>query len=234
MAPCCALSVAEDPESAGVPAPPPAPAGDPASASLVEETLETKIAYDGVFIQVVRDRVRCADGHVAVREYIRHPGAVLIVAMPDDQTVLLERQYRYALRRSFVEMPAGKLEAGEDPLACAQRELREETGYRASRWDCLGAFHNAIGYSDEQIAVYLARDLRYAGASLTEPGEVLQVFSAPWRELLQWTTSGVVTDVKTIVGVHWLERFFAQGNAAPASNEARAVPPQGMTDRRSS
>ena len=230
MAPCCALSVAEDPESAAAPA----PAGDTASASLVEVTLETKIAYDGVFIQVVRDRVRCADGHVAVREYIRHPGAVLIVAMPDDQTVLLERQYRYALRRSFVEMPAGKLEPGEDPLACAQRELLEETGYSASRWDRLGAFHNAIGYSDEQIAVYLARDLRYAGASSTEPGEVLQVFSAPWRELLQWTTSGIVTDVKTIVGVHWLERFFAQGTATSTTDDAGAGPTQRPPDGGSS
>ena len=126
------------------------------------------------------------------------------------------------------------LEAGEDPLACAQRELREETGYSASRWDRLGAFHNAIGYSDEQIAVYLARDLRYAGASSTEPGEVLQVFSAPWRELLQWTTSGIVTDVKTIVGVHWLERFFARGTATSATDDARAGPTQGLPDGGSS
>jgi len=165
--------------------------------------------------------VRCADGHVAVREYIRHPGAVLIIAMLDDQTVLLERQYRYALRRSFVEMPAGKLEPGENPLDCAQRELLEETGYSAMRWDRLGAFHNAIGYCDEQIAVYLARDLRFDGTSSSEPGEVLQVFSAPWRDLLQWTTSGIVTDVKTIVAVHWLERFFAKG-AAPLASAGRS------------
>lgn len=226
MAPCCALSVAEDPESAGVPALP-AAAGQNASASLVEATLESKIAYDGVFIQVMRDRVRCADGHVAVREYIRHPGAVLIIAMPDDQTVLLERQYRYALRRIFVEMPAGKLEPGEDPLACAQRELLEETGYAAKRWERLGAFHNAIGYCDEQIAVYLARDLHFAGTSSTEPGEVLQVFTAPWRELLQWTAAGIVTDVKTIVGAYWLERFFAQGAASSPATGASAGASQG-------
>lgn len=227
MAPCCARSVAEDPESAASPQLP-AAGGEPASASLAEVTLESKIAYDGVFIQVVRDRVRCADGHVAVREYIRHPGAVLIVAMPDDQTVLLERQYRYALRRSFVEMPAGKLEPGEDPLECAQRELLEETGYTAARWHRLGAFHNAIGYCDEQIAVYLARDLRFTGTSSSEPGEVLQVFTAPWRELLQWTTSGIVTDVKTIVAVHWLERFFAQGATPPGAADARAGPARGV------
>jgi len=225
--------VAENPKSAPAPVPP-ALAGDTASASLVEETLETKIAYDGVFIQVIRDRVRCADGHVAVREYIRHPGAVLIVALLDDQTLLLERQYRYALRRSVVEMPAGKLEPGEEPLACAQRELLEETGYRAARWDRLGAFHNAIGYSDELIAVYLARDLHFVGSSSCEPGEVLQVFRAPWRELLQWTTSGIVTDVKTIVGVHWLERFFARGAPALSGAEAHAGLPQGAPGRASS
>jgi len=220
MVPCCALSVAENFPSAPGPS---GLTGEGASDPLVEVTLESQVAYDGVFIQVVRDRVRCADGHVAVREYIRHPGAVLIVAMTDADTVLLERQFRYSLRRSFVEMPAGKLETGEDPLACAQRELLEETGYSAARWDWLGAFHNAIGYSDEQIAVYLARDLSFVGASSTEPGEVLEVFRAPWRELLQWTNSGIITDVKTIVAVHWLEHFLARSEAPAAAT----VPPTG-------
>jgi ADP-ribose pyrophosphatase len=183
---------------------------DARSELLVETTLESQLAYDGVFFQVVRDRVRCPDGHVGVREFIRHPGAVMIVAMPDPQTVLLERQFRYALGRCFIEMPAGKLERGEDALACAQRELTEETGYRAARWDHLGAFHNAIGYSDEKIEVYLARDLDFVGTS-TDAGEVLEVFSAPWRSLLEWTNTGVVSDVKTIIGVHWLAHFLAGG-----------------------
>lgn len=194
---------------------PPGLERDAGSDPLAETTLESRLAYDGVFFRVMRDRVRCADGHVAEREFIRHPGAVMIIAMPDEYTVLLERQFRYALGRSFIEMPAGKLEAGEAVLACAQRELAEETGYRAARWDRLGAFHNAIGYCDEKIEVYLARELAFVGTA-TEAGEVLEVFTADWRLLLEWTRTGVVTDVKTIVGVHWLEHFLAGSPTTPA------------------
>jgi len=147
---------------------------------LAEVTLESAVAYDGVFFRVVRDRVRCADGHLGVREFIRHPGAVMIVPLLDADTIVLERQFRYPLGRSVIELPAGKLEPGEDPVACAQRELLEETGYRAARWTRLGAFNNAIGYSDEQIAVYLAQDLQRSAAS-TDAGEVIEVFTAGCR-----------------------------------------------------
>jgi ADP-ribose pyrophosphatase len=192
MAQCCERSVAD------------------ADDRLLEVTLDSAPAYDGVFFRVVRDRVRCPDGHIGVREFIRHPGAVMIVALLDADTLVLERQYRHPLGRCFIEMPAGKLEPGEDPLACAQRELIEETGYRAAHWERLGAFHNAIGYSDEQIAVYLARDLSFVGAS-ADAGEVLEVFTAGWRELLDWITQGQVTDGKTIVGAYWLQRYLAGG-----------------------
>ena len=187
----------------------PAPQGG-ADDPLREHTLSSEQVYDGYFFQIQRDRVRCADGHESIREYLRHPGAVMIVAMPDEDTVVLERQFRYPLGRSFIEMPAGKLEAGEDPLDCARRELAEETGYQARHWERLGAFHNAIGYSNERIEIYLARDLHLA-ASAREPGEVLQVFTAPWRQLLDWIDEGSVTDVKTIIGAYWLARRHAQG-----------------------
>jgi len=197
--------VAEEKPTAG-----PAAAGDAPDDALAEVQLDTAVAYRGVFFDVVRDSVRCPDGHLGVREFIRHPGAVMIVALLDDDTVVLERQYRYPLGRSFIEMPAGKLEAGEDPLDCARRELAEETGYQARHWERLGAFHNAIGYSNERIEIYLARDLHLA-ASAREPGEVLQVFTAPWRQLLDWIDEGSVTDVKTIIGAYWLARRHAQG-----------------------
>ena len=148
---------------------------------LAEVQLDTALAYRGVFFDVTRDNVRCPDGHLGVREFIRHPGAVMIVALLDPDTVVLERQFRYPVGRSFIEMPAGKIDPGEDPLTCARRELREETGYEAGRWERLGAIHNAIGYSDEKIEIYLARDLVFAGTA-TEAGEVLEVFTAPWRQ----------------------------------------------------
>lgn len=176
---------------------------------LEEHTLDSALVYEGVFLRVLRDTVRAPDGHVTVREYLQHPGAVMMIPLFDDGTVLLERQYRYPLRRSFIEFPAGKIDAGESLLACARRELLEETGYQATEWTHLGGFHNAIGYCDEKIEVFVARGLTRAADANTDAGEVLEVFTAPWRDLLDWTRDGRVTDVKTIVGAYWLERFVA-------------------------
>jgi ADP-ribose pyrophosphatase len=175
---------------------------------LTEETLESRLAYEGVFLKVFEDRVRCPDGHVAPREYLRHPGAVMMIPLLDDGRLVLERQYRYPLRRSFIEFPAGKIDAGESVLGCAQRELLEETGYIAAEWFYLGGFHNAIGYCDEKIEVYLARGLT-RGAARTDDGEVLEVFVATLGQLRDWIRDGSVTDVKTIVGTYWLQDFLA-------------------------
>lgn len=175
---------------------------------LAEETLASEVVFEGGFLKVFRDRVRCPDGHVAGREFVRHPGAVMMIPLLDDGQVVLERQFRYPLGRSVIEFPAGKIESGEGMLQCAQRELLEETGYTADEWIYLGGFHNAVGYSDEKIEVYLARGLAHEGAR-TDDGEVLEVFSAPWENLLGWIRDGAVTDVKTIVGTYWLERFLA-------------------------
>ena len=153
--------------------------------------------------------VRAPDGHVSTREYLRHPGAVMMIPLLDDGRVVLERQFRYPLRPQFHRVPGRKDRTrARALLACAQRELREETGYVARDWTYLGAFHNAIGYSDEKIEVFLARGLTHVGAQL-DAGEVLEVFTAPWHEVLDWVRDGTVTDVKTIVGAYWLERFLA-------------------------
>jgi ADP-ribose pyrophosphatase len=175
---------------------------------LAEETLESRLAYEGVFLKVFVDRVRCPDGHVAPREYLRHPGAVMMMPLLDDGRLVLERQYRYPLRASFIEFPAGKIDRGEALLDCAQRELLEETGYRAREWTYLGSFHNAIGYSDEAIYVYLARGLAL-GSARTDDGEVIEIFTATLAELLDWIRAGTVTDVKTIVGAYWLQQHLA-------------------------
>jgi len=175
---------------------------------LAEHTLESRLAYQGQFLRVYEDTVRCPDGHVAPREYLRHPGAVMVVPVLDDARLVLERQYRYPLRASFIEFPAGKIDPGEDILACAQRELREETGYTASEWTYLGGFHNAVGYCDEKIEVYLARGLQHEGAA-SDDGEVLEIFTATLDEVLAWIAEARVTDVKTIIGAYWLQRFVA-------------------------
>jgi len=181
---------------------------------LAEETLESRLAYSGQFLRVYEDTVRCPDGHVAPREYLRHPGAVAVVPLLDDGRLVLERQYRYPLRRTFIELPAGKIDPGEDILACAQRELREETGYTAREWTYLGGFHNAIGYCDEKIEIYLARGLAF-DATVDNDGEVLEVFTATLDQLLDWIAAAHVTDVKTIIGAYWLQRFLAGDDAAP-------------------
>ena len=175
---------------------------------LTEHTLESRLAFEGTFLRLYVDKVRSADGHVGTREYLRHPGAVMVIPLLADGHVVLERQFRYPLRRTVIEFPAGKIDAGESPFNCAQRELLEETGYRAGKWSYLGGLHNAIGYSDEKIEMFLAEELTHAGATL-DAGETLEVFTAPWQQLLQWVDEGMVTDVKTMLGVMWLEKILA-------------------------
>jgi ADP-ribose pyrophosphatase len=174
------------------------------SKDLEEKRIGGEVVYAGRLLKVHRDRVRLPDGSEGVREYIRHPGAVAIVALSDDGRVLLERQFRYPLARAFIEIPAGKLEPGEDPLETGKRELLEETGYVARQWRRLGLIHNAIGYSDEVIEIWLARGLEQRAPRLAE-GEFLEVFSVPLAEAQAMARDGRITDVKTIAGLLWLE-----------------------------
>lgn len=173
---------------------------------LTETRIDGKQTYDGYFLKVQSDQVRLPNGQPATREYIRHPGAVVVLPVFDDGSVLLERQFRYPLDRVFIELPAGKIDPGEDPLACAKRELQEETGYTAREWTFVCTIHNAIAYSDEHLDIYLARGLT-EGASALDEGEFLEVFTAPQEELLGKVRDGSITDVKTIIGIFWLEKI---------------------------
>jgi ADP-ribose diphosphatase len=179
---------------------------EPGDDPLAESTLDSRLVFEGVFLKLFVDRVQSADGHQGTREYLRHPGAVMIIPLLDAEHVLLERQFRYPLGRSIVEFPAGKIDPGEPPFECARRELLEETGYTARRWSYLGGLHNAVAYSDEKIEIYLAEELERSGAATLDAGETLEVFEAPWRQLLDWVREGSVTDVKTMVGAFWLEK----------------------------
>jgi ADP-ribose pyrophosphatase len=159
-----------------------------------------------------RDTVSLPDGQYALREYLEHPGAVAILAILDDGRVLLERQYRYPITQAVIEIPAGKLNTGEDPLLCAQRELQEETGYTAKHWSKIRRIHPVISYSTEFIDIYLAEGLSPGPARLDEE-EFLDVFAAPLEELLNWVETGKITDVKTIISTYWLERKRSRSNA---------------------
>jgi len=173
---------------------------------LKEVRIEGGLAYDGAFLKVQKDTVRLPNGQPAIREYIRHPGAVVILPMFEDGSILLERQFRYPLDRVFIEFPAGKIDPGEAPLACAKRELLEETGYTAREWQFVCTIHNAIAYADEHLDIYLARGLT-AGERKLDEEEFLDVFRASADELLAWIKEGKVSDVKTIIGAFWLEKI---------------------------
>jgi ADP-ribose pyrophosphatase len=155
---------------------------------------------------VRRDAVRLPDGSRGVREYLRHPGAVAVIALHDDGRVVLERQYRYPHAREFVELPAGKLEPGEPHLETAKRELLEETGYVAARWTRLGVLHTTVAYSDEAIEMFLARGLQ-KGTARPDAGEFLEVLELPLAEAIAMVRDGRITDAKTVAGLLWAGRW---------------------------
>ena len=173
---------------------------------FTENAIASDVVFEGVMLKVIRDTVRLPDGGQSVREYIRHPGACMMLAFVDEQTIVLERQFRYPLHRHFIELPAGKIEHNEDPLSTAQRELREECGYEAGEWRHLATLHPCIGYADEHIELFLARDLKHVGGSLDE-GEFLEVFTLTVAEALEWVRQGRITEAKAITGLLWAERI---------------------------
>jgi ADP-ribose pyrophosphatase len=173
---------------------------------FTETTLTTRTVYRGRLLHVLEDAVRLPDGRTTMREYIRHPGAVMMIPLLDERTVVMVRQFRYPLRRHFYELPAGKIEPGEDPGVTARRELREECGYEAGSWQRLAVVHPCIGYSDERIEIYLARDLRHVGHD-PDDEEFLDVVPLPLSRALEWVRQGKITEAKAVIGLMWLERM---------------------------
>jgi ADP-ribose pyrophosphatase len=183
------------------------PSGDD---HLRETRVSSRQVYRGHFLEVYQDQVALPDGGQAGREYMLHPGAVMVIPVLDDGRLVLERQYRYPLERSMIEFPAGKLEPGEAGILCGVRELFEETGYSAQEWAFAGELNNAIAYSSERIEIWFARGLQ-AGVRHLDAGEFLDVFTATEDELAEWVRMGRVTDAKTMVGLLWLQRWRSGG-----------------------
>jgi ADP-ribose pyrophosphatase len=173
---------------------------------LTEHTLSSERLLDGKLIRVQSDRVRLPDGSESWREYVLHPGAVVIAAFIDDDALLFEYQYRYPVRRHFIELPAGKIDPEEPHAEAARRELLEETGYTASDWRHAVTLHAGIGYSNEAIELYVARDLTHIGHQRDE-GEFLEVFTMSLSEAVEMVGRGEVTDTKTAFSLLWLDKF---------------------------
>lgn len=174
---------------------------------LEEKTLSSKQVYKGRFLKIEQDEVQAPDGKVYVREYILHPGAAMMIPLLPNGNVIMVHQYRHAVKQVMLEFPAGKRDPGEQTLNTAKRELVEETGYEAREWKFLTTIHPVIGYSNEHIDLYLAKDLLQMEQKL-DHGEFIEVVEVNPKDLMQLVREGKVSDVKTQIGAFWLDKIL--------------------------
>ena len=175
---------------------------------LEEKTLASQLIFDGVLLKLYRDEVEAAGGR-SVREVVHHPGGAAVVALDGDGNVYLERQFRYPYRKVVTEIPAGKLEEGEDPFDAIRRELKEEIGATALRWDALGHIMPSVGYTDEMLYLYLARDLTF-GETHWDKDEYLEPFKLPFAEALAQAADGRINDGKTVAALFRADRLIRE------------------------
>ena len=173
---------------------------------LKETKISSEQKFSGRLIDLYLDQVELPNGKTSTREWIDHPGAVCLIPILPDGKICLIRQFRYGPGEEFIEIPAGKLDAGEAPLDCAYRELEEETGYRTNKLTFLTNIHPAIGFSNEKMWMYLAEELELSKKKLDED-EFLELLPTPLNKALEWVFSGKITDVKTIIGIMWMKEL---------------------------
>lgn len=174
----------------------------------VEKTLNSRLAYDGSFLKVHQDEVVMTDGHKTKREFVKHPGASLIVPVFDDFETMIVEQFRYPLKTTFIEFPAGKIDPGETPLETAKRELLEEVGLTAKVWEPMTIIHPVIGYSDEVIHLYLAKQVQQTERA-QQHGENLVLKKVSFQWLFQKLVQNELTDVKTQIALFWAEKLLS-------------------------
>ena len=176
---------------------------------LNEKTLASEQVFDGRLLKVYRDKVELANGRTSIREFIHHPGGAAVVALDGDGNIYLERQFRYPYRKVVTEIPAGKLEPGEDPFDAVRRELGEEIGAQAGKWDSLGCIMPSVGYTDEFIYLYLARDLTFGDRHLDQD-EFLEPFKLPFAEALARAADGRINDGKTVAALFRADKLMRE------------------------
>lgn len=164
---------------------------------LHETTLSSEHVYKGKVFDIFKDEVELSDGKKSLREVVRHPGGVVIVAQKDDDTILMVKQFRYPVGEPSLELPAGKLDKGEEPDSASRRELEEETGYAAKNWNYLGYIYTTPGFCDEKLHLYYASNLVFVGQK-PDDGEILECFEYKKDKIFEMIKNGEINDSKTI------------------------------------
>ncbi|MBO8150906.1 MAG: NUDIX hydrolase [Candidatus Marinimicrobia bacterium] len=178
---------------------------------FVEKTKSSRNIFKGKLLDVYVDEVLLPSGRTAVREYIKHPGAAVVIPYVGNGELIFVRQYRYPVREVTVELPAGKIDTGEDSIATVERELIEETGYRANRFVELLCFYPSVGYTNEILCVYWAQELSYIGER-PDPDENIEVMKMSISEAVERIFAGDIKDSKTIIGVLIADRLLGDEN----------------------
>lgn len=177
---------------------------------LGEKTISSREVFRGRILKLRVDSVVLADGNVSTREIVEHAGAVAVIAIDNENRLWMVRQYRKPLEKVLLEIPAGTMEEEEEPLSCAQRELAEETGLRAAKWEKILEYYSAPGFCDEKLSIFLARDFTEGEKNL-DNDEFLEVVKIPLQEAYDAIFAGEILDGKTIIGIQYLMRRMAVG-----------------------